>query len=106
MFKFLGTLLLIWLIWWLVKIARGVLKVTRPLRQARKAYRQAEREAEKQRPAREAENRSRAARTAMRSYAEDVEYTEIIDTPTGKQKISIREYTECQVSDAEWEEIK
>ncbi len=113
MFGLIGTILLIWLLIWLFRLLRPAFRAVRPIREMHKAYRKAQkeqqasrRETERRRTEAEQENRRRTARAAMRSYAQDVEYTETTDPYSGERRTTVREYSESQVTDAEWEDLK
>lgn len=107
-FIFLG-----WLLYKLVNRGIAIYRMTRPLRDAHKAFRQARRQYERQGEQTQTQRKSAKFRKKggafMREYAEDVEFVEISETTwlkdkskTAEQKVVI----ENQVTDVEWEEVK
>lgn len=120
---FLIILVAIFLLWpWIVKWLRGYMARRAedmmrrmagmpPRKEEERRRREQNRERRSERKRREAERRAEEGLRSMREYAEDVEFTEvrefsestIIDQEeSGKRRV----YSESQVSDAEYTEIR
>lgn len=120
---FLIILVAIFLLWpWIVKWLRGYMARRAedmmrrmagmpPRKEEERRRREQNRERRSERKRREAERRAEDGLRSMREYAEDVEFTEVREfsesTIIGQEESGKRRvYSESQVSDAEYTEIR
>lgn len=85
-------------------------RMTRPLRDAHKAFKRAGEQYRRQTQSQKAQPRQRRSegKSFIREYAEDVEYIEVTETNGSKDgagSSTQQTIVESQVTDVEWEEV-